>query len=136
MKMRSTLGLVLLFVGCQTPAANDVPIDALVASQAQTYVVPAGVGDTGFVTAASMAAIVWSGLTEDQLVDWFAVWESIQEAPDRPLAPYLDSSGASQDLFLASARDGFCVSFAHMQMGTLDQPRASDFMAELRRPGH
>ena len=127
----SFASLALFLVACQCPSTSEAPMASMVASQSAGYAVPAGAGDVAFTTSASMAAVVWSQLTERQLADWHQIWTMAQRKVAPPIQCYTDASGTTVDLFSASPRDGFCVAFAQDSAGDLRDAGISGFLRSL-----
>ena len=111
--------------------AADRAVAQLLAAQTSAYTVPATASGVSFTVAASMAGIRWAKLTEPQLRRWWLLWSSQREQPGRIVEPYQDAQGKSANLFERSARDGFCVAFAHRSAGKLDEPDIVAFFRQL-----
>ena len=138
MKFPIAIALISLSVGCQASQAadvsasdSDVPMSSLIASQNASYGVPAGAGDVGFTSFASMAAVQWSGLSELQLSDWFQIWTTMLSDSEGLSHNFVDSSGATVDLFALSPKDGFCVAFAMHMDGGAGHACVSGFLKSL-----
>ena len=142
MKIFLATALLILSSGCQTgdsgaaaatgaAGAPDHVISDLVRSQSQPYAVPATASGVAFSVSATSAAVRWATLSEEQLRAWWLLWSDARLNPARPKEAYTDDQGQEANLFDRSARDGFCVAFAHDASGKLSESSFASFLGEL-----
>lgn len=109
MKSRATpLILALLLLGaCFTPSADSTNLAALQASRAEPY----GAPDLGvsLTVRASLAAVEWSQLSDEQLLAWARIWSEVRSDED--------AARPRPEVFDRSPRDGFCVARALERTG-------------------
>lgn len=142
MKILLATALLILSSGCQSEGAGahaatgaavapDHVISGLVRSQSQPYAVPATASGVAFTVSATSAGVRWAKLSEEQLRDWWLLWSDARLNPARPQETYTDDQGNEANLFDRSARDGFCVAFAHDASGKLSDSSIASFLGEL-----
>lgn len=118
----------MLLSGCSATTDTDpaTSIERLRASQTEPYAVPA-IDDLELAIGITFAPLLWGKLTDTQLLEWARCWRDVRDATDRPSVRYAETAagGGTQerDLFLRSARDGFCVAEALTMRGPVANER-------------
>ena len=104
----------LLILSCSAPKPTDPPTSSIA--------LPA-IEDAELRVHAAMGAVGWAKLEPDDREIWTIVWDTaiaIDEAPEQLYeAVNADGEPVQRNLFTRSARDGYCVAFAHYQAGRL-----------------